>query len=376
MKPVSRISVGACLGNACAYAVPNTSPLVLGALMTSFSLNEAQAGALDTVELLAMGVAALLVAPWLRGSRKRLTALLATLLVAASEAAAALCSSGDWMFVGMVGVGLGAGLLLAALNAIIASTQAPDKLFGYALMTAYGVAALLVFALTPAIARAGSAGAFAVLAVFTAITLPYLHILPREVDEIAAVTIASQFCWRRGSVLMFGIAVIGLAMMGFYAYIERLGVRMGLSLDTIGTVFALQQAASVAGSALAARYGVRIGLVRSLVIGTSLHTVAVLVAVFGNTVTWFFLGVISEGFTFLFLLPVIFTVAAELDSDGRWAAAANGALFMSTGAAPLVLGALIGEFDFPVIGWMMLAATPVGLWAFVSSSRRAEMTYL
>ena len=173
---------------------------------------------------------------------------------------------------------------------------------------------------------------------------------------------------------MFGIAVIGLAMMGFYAYIERLGVRIGLSLDTIGTVFALQQVASVIGSALAARYGVRVGLVRSLVAGTSLHTVAVLVAVFGNTVTSFSLGVISEGFTFLFLLPVLFTVAAELDPNGRWAAAANGALFISTGAAPFVLGALIGVFNYPVIGWTMLAATPVGLWAFVSSSRRSEIT--
>ena len=121
-------------------------------------------------------------------------------------------------------------------------------------------------------------------------------------------------------------------------------------------------------------YGVRVGLVRSLVVGTSLHTVAVLVAVFGNTVTSFSLGVISEGFTFLFLLPVLFTVAAELDHNGRWAAAANGALFISTGAAPFVLGALIGVFNYPVIGWTMLAATPVGLWAFVSSSRRSEIT--
>ena len=374
MQFVNRTSLAACLGNACAYAVPNTSPLVLGALMTSFSINEAQAGALVTVELLAMGVASLLIAPGLRGPRKRPTALLGTGIIAVSEAAAALSSSGDWIFVWMAGVGLGAGLLLAALNAIIASTQTPDKLFGYALMTAYGVTALLVFAMTPAIAKAGSAGAFAVLAVFTVITLPCLRMFPREGGEATAATSASQFFWRRGSVLMFGIAVIGLAMMGFYAYIERLGVRIGLSLDTIGTVFALQQVASVVGSALAARYGVRVGLVRSLVTGTSLHTVAVLVAVFGNTVTSFSLGVISEGFTFLFLLPVLFTVAAELDPNGRWAAAANGALFISTGAAPFVLGALIGVFNYPVIGWTMLAATPVGLWAFVSSSRRSEIT--
>jgi hypothetical protein len=271
------------------------------------------------------------------------------------------------MFAWLAVLGLGIGLLLAALNAIVASTATPDRLFGLAFMAAYGVTALMVFIMAPAIARAGHTGAYGVLAMLTLLSLPILRFLPRGEDPPNCAAAGAVKSWRGGLFLLSGIAVIGTAMMGFYAYIERLGVRAGLPTDTIATVFAVQQLASVLGSAVAAAWGVRCGLVRALLVGTALHTAAILIAVFGDSLVWFAVGVIAEGFTFLFILPLQFTLASQIDASGRWAAAANGALFISTGVAPFAFGWLIGRFDYPIIGWLMLGATPLGMLAFAAA---------
>lgn len=361
----------ACAGNACAYAVVNTTPLVIGALIASFAIDEAQAGALITVELLVVGVVALIVAPWLRGERKRRAALVAALILAGSQLAAIACDSLPWMFLWLAGIGLGVGLLMSSINAIIASTDAAGRLFGLAFMAAYAVSALLVFAMAPAIARYHHAGAYGALGALTLLTLPWLLLLPRDPDRAAAVAAAvAAGTFRTGAVLLGGIFVIGLGMMGFFTYIERLGVRLGLGLDTIATVFAAQQLASVLGSALAATLGLRFGIVRSLLTGMVLHTAAVLIGVYGDSLAWFALGVIAEGFSFLFVLPLQFTLAAQIDATGRWAAAANGALFISTGIAPFLLGWMIGAFGYAAIAWTMLAATPPGMLAFAWVGRR------
>lgn len=367
-------AVAICAGNAGAYAIVNTSPITLGALKQGLGLDAAAAGALMTAALLTMGLVALAAAPFLTGARKRRAALVAALVLTLGEGAAALSDSGAWMALWMLLIGLGAGILLAAVNAIVAATAAPDRLFGYALTSAYVAAALLVFALTPAIEIAGQHGAFAVLAAFSLALLPLLRGLPFEADawQVSPAAVAAAPSRRGGLALLVGIFVIGVPMMGFYAFIESLGARFDLAPAQIAPVFAAQQLASVAGALLAARAGLRIGLRKGILGATVLHTVAIAVAVLGDGPWPYAAGVIAEGFSFLFLLPLLFTLAAALDASGRWAAAANGALFVATGIAPALIGALIDRYGYAAIAWSMLAATPLGLAAFGASLRTLE----
>ncbi len=365
-------TLAVCGGNATAYTVVNSTPLLLGAILVSLKLDEATAGALLTLELILMGVAALATAPLLQGARSRLAAWIASGTLIVAEIAAAYSHSPSTLALALGALGIATGVLLAALNAIVAATAAPARLFGYAFMAAYGVAALLSFGLAPAIAAAGHTGAFATLAIFSGLMLPLLWWLPRTAEAVVPRGDAAPGVWRAGLWLLLGIAVIGLAMMGFYAYIERLGAARGLELEVIAWIFAAQQLASIAGAALAALLGERLGLARSIAIGTLLHTLAIAIAVFADSPIAFGIAVVAEGLTFLFMLPLLLTVAAALDARGRWAAAANGALFLSTGAAPWVFGVLIEATSYASIGWAMLAATPFGLWAFAHAQRCAN----
>ena len=364
-----------CAGNAGAYAIVNTSPLTLGALKQGLGLDAAAAGALLTAALLTMGGVALAVAPLLTGARKRRAALAGAGILVSGEVAAALCESGSWMTLWMLFIGLGTGVLLAAINAIIATTAAPDRLYGYALTSAYAIAALLVFGLAPAIEVAGHHGAFAVLAAFSLALLPLLRGLPLEAVawQRTPAAVGALPSRRGGLALLVGLFVIGVPMMGFYAFIEGLGARLGLAPAAIARVFAAQQVASVAGALLAARLGLRCGLRASIFAATLLHTLAIATAVLGDGATAYAAGVVAEGFSFLFLLPVLFTLAARLDPKGRWAAAANGALFVATGLAPALVGVLIEARGYDAIAWLMAAATPLGLLAFAVSLRALEM---
>lgn len=364
--------VAACAGNACAYAIVNTTPLVLGALMQGLGLDEAAAGLLMTAALLTMGLVALCCAPFLTGTRKRRVALAAAVVIVCGEASAALCASGAWMLLWMLMIGAGAGALLAAVNAIIAASSAPDRLFGHALMSAYAVAALLVFGLAPAIDVAGHHGAFATLAAFSLVSLPLLRGLPRESATVPTSCTAQASSTRAGLALLLGIVVIGIPMMGFYAFIDGIGTRLQIAPSDIARIFAAQQIASVAGALLAAHMGARFGLRSGIVVGTVVHTAAIACAVLGDSTKAYAFGVVAEGFSFLFLLPVLFTLAALLDLSGRWAAAANGALFIATGVAPALVGGLITRHGYDSVAWLMLLATPLGLLAFASSARALE----
>ncbi len=321
--------VAVCAGNACAYAVVNTTPLVLGALMEGLGLDEAAAGILMSAALSTMGIAALASASLLSGARKRRAALTAALILVAGETAAALTDTGTWMTLWMLVIGLGAGVLLAALNAIIAATDAPDRLFGYALTSAYAVAALLVFGLAPAIDLADHHGAYAALAAFSLGSLPLLRGLPQE-----------SATWR-------AVHVCASARMPG-----------GLSL--------------LVGALLAARTGLRLGLRNCILVATLLHTFAIAAAVLSDGLFGYALGTIGEGLSFLFLLPLLFTLAALLDPSGRWAAAANGALFVATGLAPAIVGAVIEAQGYDAIAWLMMAATPLGLVALIASLRALD----
>lgn len=364
-------AVAACAGNACAYAIVNTTPLVLGALMQDLSLDEATAGAMMTAALLSMGLVALGCAPLLTGERQRRVAIAAAIVLVVGEGAAALTDASGWMTLWMLVIGTGAGALLAAVNAIIAGSPAPDRLFGYALMSAYAVAALLVLGLAPAIAFAGHQGAFATLAAFSLAALPLLRGLPPAAARRAGLpdTPVAATPVRGGIALLLGIAIVSVPMMGFYAFIEGLGTRLQLAPGEIARIFAAQQLASVGGALLAARLGARIGLCVAIGSATVLHSVAIACAVLGGSPWTYALGVVAEGFTFLFLLPVLFTLAALLDASGRWAAAANGALFVATGMAPALVGSLIANHGYDAIAWLMLCATPPGLIAFAVSAR-------
>ena len=359
--------VATCTANTLAFIIPNTSPFVIGGLIVGLSLNEASAGFILTTELLAMGIAALCVAPFMAILSRRWLAIGATILIAASNAFAVsdLAANITNLTIVRVVAGVGAGMVLATANAAIAAASSPARLYGFALMVGWLTAAILGPVMAYAAEQATYAGIYCVWMVLALIALPLLSgIGERKASDSASIALPKDAI-ALGMVHLTGIVLVGMSMMAYFAFIERLGQRAGFSLSDIGLLFAAISFSGAMGAGLAATLGTRFGLIGPLIAGTSLHAIAIVIAVVTESKLLFAVGVISEGFTFMYLLTYQFAVAATFDNRGRWAAAASGAMIGSTGIGPYLGGAFITTFGYSSLTWLLLITTIPAIVAFI-----------
>jgi predicted MFS family arabinose efflux permease len=365
-KDPARYVLAATAANGLAFIIPNTSPFVIGSLIEGFPMGPENAGLILTAELLAMGGAALGISPLMGVISRRSLAVLATVLVAVANASVVLRLVGG--FAGLLAIrvvaGIGAGLLLATANAAIAGSASPSRLYGFTLMLGWLVAACLGPVMAFAVGQWSFVGAYAVWMMLAVLAAPLVSGIGERKPSGSTESQAPDQSLLLGVVHVSGIVLVGLAMMAYFAFVERLGQHLGFTLKEVGILFAGISIAGAAGAGLASTLQARFGLIAPLLLGTALHTTAIVVAVESQSRLMFAVGAVGEGFTFMYLLAYQLAVAATFDRDGRWAAAASGAMIGSTGIGPYVGGAIIGAYGFTALSALNIGATLMALVAF------------
>lgn len=361
-----RYIVAACAANGLAFIIPNTSPFVIGGLVEGFPMSAERAGLILTAELLAMGAAALLVAPFMSVISRRALAVLAALLMAAANAAvvAEIAAGFAALLAVRVAAGAGAGLLLATANAAIAASVSPPRLYGFALMVGWFVAASLGPVMAFAVERSSYPGAYGVWMLLAVLVVPLVRGIGARTAPGAAGRFVPDRALAVGVVHIAGIVLVGLSMMAYFAFVERLAQHTGFTLQETGVLFAALSVSGALGAGLAGLLGARYGLVGPLLLGTVLHALAIVLAVETANRWLFVAGAMGEGFTYMYLLAYQLAVAANLDPNGRWAAAASGAMIGSTGFGPYLGGALITAYGFSALSSLMAVTTVVAVGAF------------
>ena len=117
--------------------------------------------------------------------------------------------------------------------------------------------------------------------------------------------------------------------------------------------------AGIFGGGLSIPLAARFGLLKPFVVSTAVHALAVTAAV--QSPNLFLLGVpvFSEGVTFIILTPLMLALAAEIDREGLWAAAAGGLFALTAGFGPIVGGWFAENVGFHSLGWLnLIAAVP------------------
>ena len=134
-KPTGIVGTAAvCLANTIGTVPANTSPLIVGGLIAGLAIGEASSGLILTCELLLMGVAATGLATQMARIDVRKASLAGAALILVGHGLAAASGRMEavllWRSIG----GIGAGTVLAAVNATIAGSPNPPRLYGLALM--------------------------------------------------------------------------------------------------------------------------------------------------------------------------------------------------------------------------------------------------
>ena len=357
--PVRNI-VGTCAAQTSAIAAPLLAPLFIGALMVGFGVGETEVGTLITVELFVIGVVSIAIASNMHRVPHHWFAIGGTVVMVAACLLTAATENFAQLYPWRILAGLGCGIVVATVNAAISRARSPVLLFGLGWASAYVAIAIIAVASTHGVDVLSFERSYTWLAGTLLLLIPVLWLVPRHA-RVSTTVALPKGTFVLGCVLLTGIALIGASMMAYYAFVERLAHATGASAEISGRIVAVVQVGGIVGGLIAAPLTNRFGLVRALAVGTVLHGLTVVLAI--QAVSALMLGIVAfvEGVTFICITPMMLALAAEIDRQGRWAAAGAGMLTLSTAVGPLLGGALIEGFSYGSLAWLQIATIPAVL---------------
>ncbi len=334
----------------------NTLPLILGSVIDELGIAESRAGLMGTVELGALALVSLVMAPRVgRLPRSRL-AVLGGVVVVAGYVLSALAEGYSTILLGRLICGAGAGVVMAVGNAAIAASEDPDGLMAR-LMLVGGVAAVFLLGVLPlAIEPWGYGGAFAVLAVVAALCIPFARRLPPAPGESSIPVAHSMNRKWLGVALLFGIMIDATSQDGLWTFSERIGIGAGLNVEEVGIVLASTTLAGLAGAALAFVLGTRFGRAAPICFGLGLGALSRWLLANASEPSTYWVAQLLLGLSFFLTYPFLFGAIAALDPTGRWAAAGAGIATIGTALGPAVAGVLVEAEGYPALGGLGIAA--------------------
>ena len=333
--------------------VTQMSPLVVGGVIIGLELTEQQAGYVAFAEFIVLSITAIVIAPFLpRLSCRSLCFSAAGVAIAAQVISIALTDLNLIVTVRCL-AGVGEGLVYAASLAAVASRSAnPDKLYGYIQVT-WAILSTLLFTaggyLTDMFAHRGIYGMITGITVFLLVFLKWLpadiKVSVRSVDKDDG----SAPSWM-GITTLAGIFIYLTASAAIYTFTAPLGERAGLSTSQIGYALTTGSAVGFTGAALATWLNIRKGRVVPIsVFSVAFSIIAVVLCINTHPVVYVAALVLSVVF-FYFSVPYLFGLAAALDHQGRWAAAAGSAYLLGFAVGPAFAGTMIEWYDYIGLG--------------------------
>ena len=333
----------------------NALPLLVGAVIDGIGFDVRQAGLLGSVEIGAMGLASLLLAPRVGSISRRGVALVSAAIVAGAHLASAFTEDfGSLMALRLV-AGLSEGCIFATANAVIASSADPDRLYARVTVVGALAAAALFVALPHAIELWSQRGAFAALAAVALLCVPLLLLLPASAPAGTHSEILGGGLLRGpASALLLAAFVLSVGEGAIWTFVERIGAGVGLDIDAIGLVLAATTVAGVSGAALAAWLGTRLGRTLPLLLGMSAVGLASVTLGYARGPGAYVAAELVYNTAYLFVAPFLLGTAAAIDTQGRVAAATGGIVLLGAGLGPGVGGVLVAWRAFPALAWFVV----------------------
>jgi predicted MFS family arabinose efflux permease len=340
--------VGAIAAQVIGGLVAQMSPFMIGGFMTGLSLSERDAGFVAFLELLALAITAIVVAPVLPRFSHRRIGLIAVALTLFAQGASVLSTSMMSLCLLRGVAGIGEGVLWAVSLSIIASRSSnPDKVYGY-FQVVWALGSVPLFAVGGQLTEAyAHRGILALIAAATLVLAPLLLLIPdgrqKSSGAPAGAAPASPLL---GAMTLTAIVLYLTASAAIYAFSARLGERAGLDTAAVGYALTIASLIGLAGAGAAIALNVRWG--RSAPIsGFCVGFIGfVLVLCLWRDPTAYVVAVVASVIIYYFSMPYVFGLAAALDRRGRWAAAAGSAYLIGFAAGPLFAGSVIAAAGY------------------------------
>lgn len=347
--------------------VPQMSPFVVAGLIDGLALSERDAGIVASVELLALAVSAILIAPVLPRLSYRRAGMSALVLTVAAQAASIVSDGWTSLVLLRGAAGIGEGALYAMSLSLVASHCCnPVKTFGL-FQLVWAIGSVVLFGIGGEVTAAyGHRGIFALLAGLTLALSPFLLLIPdlRALKQTATRTPPSVPLL--GSLLFAAIVLYVAVSAGLFSFSGPMGERIGLDTAAVGYILTLSTVVGLAGAGAATALNVRWGRAVPISAFCLGYVVVALVLCLWTNPVAYSVAVILSAVLYYFSLPYLFGLAAALDQSGRWAAAAGSAYLLGFAAGPVFTGAVIAASGYASLATVCVTMTIVA-WALAVS---------
>ncbi len=315
--------------------------------MASFSLNEAQAGLLGTVEFASVMMVSLIVAPLMGKMDRRRLAYIGLFVALCTNVLSIFANSYSLLIVLRIITGLGAGTVMAFGNATVSNARDPERFAGHMSVLAVFLMIFMMFVFSRVSEAWGLAGIYSAMSITIIFMGLFLRNMPRNAvhkDESTDSPESHQY----KALKMTGLLMLG-AFFAFslrdtmaWAFVERIGSEAGFSGEQIGNLLSIQAMSGLIGPIIATIIGSRFGLKWPIVAGIFVSGLATyLVSASTDSKLLYIVGVMLMPGSYFYTLAYLTSLAAELDEQGRIVAASGSALMAGIVVGPAVGGELI-----------------------------------
>lgn len=331
------------------------APVEIGAIMDHLHLSAAFSGAIVTAELAFVAITSLSAAAWLSRVRLRHVAIVACLLVAASDFASVFLTGNVHLLLASRALaGVGGGLAFGISCIWTARSVQPARVYGAAVIIVSAVTSLVMFQLSTIASTYGLSAVFAVIAGVTlAATVPLFWVQAPEYEMAHEASVSHDAGVDRVARVGFYCAVVlaNLSLSVIWQFAERLGHQYGFSAVQIGEVLSASTVGGVIGSTVSAvvgdRRGYSIPLLLTMMVAFSC---GVLVSA-TNRYGFYSTGVALSECDYLLVMPFLLGFASWLDSTGKAAALAGGLSLSASALSPVAGGYVVDLLSPRASGW-------------------------
>lgn len=298
-------------------------PMTVGALTDNLELTPQQVGFVVSSDMAGMILANLAALWWIRRVDWRKLALCFALLLLFSHTVSTQAETFELLVIMRLLAGFAGGSMMAIGSTTLGDTSNPERNIAFSIATHSIIAACGLLFMPAMIQRFGVAGVFGTMA---ALALPVFLFLP---------WLSRQGRWRgtvkRGITPSISRHAILIALLvtlpGFlfhvgyaatWAYMERIGVNLGLSLTMVGSAISLSMIVALFGSLTASVIGLRWGRVIPFAVTIVLQLIALYILGFRlSGYTTYLAALLLYAFCINFPIPYQVGLAVKMDQTGR-----------------------------------------------------------
>jgi predicted MFS family arabinose efflux permease len=355
-------------------------PMLVGLMINLFGLSSAAAGRVASGELLGVALGSLAVATLVSRWPLKAVAVLNVACIVIGNALT-IGTAGEHLHIARLIAGVGAGGSIALMSAIVATSHAPDRLFGVFFSVLLLLATVFFYSAELVAQHLGEYGMYFVFIALSlcSVMLSLLFVPPTrrvpasvQAHSTANAPVTLPTRWGIVGAGLFAMFLFFAGCGAVWVYMERIGVANGLDPEAARSVLGSATIAGAIGACLATLAGVRFGRLAPLLLAGSVLLLMMAMIAFGLNAATFPAVALGFVLTWMFTLPYLMGTMAVIDPLGRAASLAVG--FQNGGQAlgPAVASLMIAGTNYSRVGVMGLSCLLLSLAVYVFVFRRTS----